>query len=832
MRSWRGVASTRWPNSIVALGPPDTIGIAYNPLRTLRHGTRASLDIRRAGPARHGMDDPTAPTCLQAQHNAEERDHLAEEPDDLLGTTLHETYKIIRVVGEGGMGRVYEAHHTRIEGKRFAIKALRVDMMHSPEVRARFQREAQAAASIHHSNVMGVHDYGHTPDGRPYLVAEFLEGIDLRLRVEREGELPVDLAVYIGRRVCDAIQTAHVHGVIHRDLKPENIFLIGPPDRPIVKVLDFGLSRFMESEPGSTVTRTGVVMGTPAYMAPEQARGERVDHRVDVYGVGVLLYVALTARAPFGEETPQQTVLAVLSKEPQRPCAYNPAIPEGLEVIIQRAMARDVAARYPSVADLDAALAAFDTLERPLGTRTQLLTLAGASSDESEVIPARTGLSLLIAFGALLVAFSVVTLVAGMPRLFGWRPLSALELSLVLAVVVGTALTPLVLAARWFRRRIWNNSVRAVALVPALRAPIVAAVSTLGTLGLAAFAVDTVAIELGAPGIATGLVGWAGWGPLVVVVGAIAAVAGALRRWVLTGTPGFARRFVGGPLVLGVAALAVAAVFQVGIAGHTAWRREATLVTSTAPKTDAAAPVLARSTPERGSVASSTSASAAPPSHASAFELEVAMGRGLAALETLAATYPEDPPVLTALVLARAKVPGQELRVLETLDRLFSADPGRAGKKELSDMVLRIALARGDASAPALDLMARRMGAPGLDMLFDLYVTSNELRVAARERLDHPEVRAKMSRALAMTYALRIAKTCEERLPLLKDAVAAGDERTVAVLRGLAARSKRGCGWKKTQPCPAQCPAEAARFDKAATDIQLRLNAAAQARGK
>jgi len=627
------------------------------------------------------MTDPLDPIESAFAGGGEASDPAVEEADTLLGQTLHDTYRIHRLVGEGGMGRVYEAHHTRIADKRFAVKVLRAELTRSPEVLARFQREAQAAATIHHPSVIGVHDFGHTPDGRPYLVADYLEGTELRAFVERAGRLDVELAVHIARRVCDAVQAAHVHGVIHRDLKPENVFLVGPPDRPVVKVLDFGLSRFMDARGGAPVTRAGVVMGTPSYMAPEQARGERGDHRVDVYGVGVLLYVALTGRPPFSEETPQQTLLAVMNQEPEPPRRHNPAIPEALAAIIQRAMARDPAARYPSAADLDAALLPFDNLERPLGARPA----PGAAAAEG-------------ASGA------------------------------------GGATGP---------RGLWARVVRH-------RAPTVLVL------------------------------------PVALLVGVVIAL----------------------PAVLG--------------------RGERAPSASPAPSAGSGRPTAGRTARTDGVAIAPLDAPSAGSAGASALELEAANRGGVAALEALVARYPADPPGLEALAIACSREPARQVRSVEVLRRLFAADPARASRKEVRDVVLRLALGRGAAGEPALDLMAQAMGGPGADLLYDLFVTSPELRDAARKRLDDPAVKAHMSPALAVTYALRVAPSCDARLPLLERAAAVGDERTIGVLRGLTLRTERGCGPRRNRPCAAACPADAARFEATVTEIQRRLAAAAR----
>jgi len=251
------------------------------------------------------------------------------------------------------MGRVYEARHTRLHTKRFAVKLLHHELARQPEVVTRFQREAEAASVLTHPNVVGVYDVNTSADGRPYIVAEMLEGEELGNYLERLGKLPVVEAVHIVRQVCRALGAAHAHGIVHRDVKPENVFLAGPS--ATVKVLDFGISKVAENSDG--LTKTGTVMGTPDYMAPEQARGDRVDARADIYAVGAILYRALTGRKPFDGMDPMAILTAVLTQEPERPSTLEPSIPLSLELIVQRTMAKSPAERFATMEALEQALA-------------------------------------------------------------------------------------------------------------------------------------------------------------------------------------------------------------------------------------------------------------------------------------------------------------------------------------------------------------------------------------------------------------------------------------------------------------------------------------------
>jgi serine/threonine-protein kinase len=276
-------------------------------------------------------------------------------PDELIGTVLGDTYEVMRVIGEGGMGRVYEARHVRLFSKRFAIKVLYSDLTRQPEVVGRFLREAEATSALHHPNIVGVLDVNALADGRPYIVAELLEGMQLGEYFQRRGKLSVVESLALCRPVCQALIAAHDKDIVHRDIKPENLFLVGEGGQRTVKVLDFGISRVGDAQ--NSYTKTGIVMGTPAYMPPEQARGARVDHRADIYAVGAILYEAVTGKAPFEESDPVSTLGAVLTQFPAAPSSLAPEVPPELERVIEKAMAKSPDERYGTMRELDAALA-------------------------------------------------------------------------------------------------------------------------------------------------------------------------------------------------------------------------------------------------------------------------------------------------------------------------------------------------------------------------------------------------------------------------------------------------------------------------------------------
>jgi serine/threonine protein kinase len=299
-----------------------------------------------------------------------------EEGSRMVGALLSGRYQIKRLCGEGGMGRVYEAEHIEI-GKRVAIKVLHPAYSRTPDLVERFRREARAASRIEHPNVVNVTDFGTTLDGSLFFVMEYIEGIELGLLIHREGPLATTRALHIAAQMCDALQAAHDVGVIHRDLKPENILLLGlgggrssssgqsnpaldPRDAretsEFVKVLDFGIAKSAEIEEhtkrGKRLTRPGVAMGTPEYMAPEQAAGHPADPRSDIYAVGSILYEMLTARTPYDGDNVMEVLHKKANEPPVALAELRPGLAPTVVALVERAMARAPEDRPASMADL------------------------------------------------------------------------------------------------------------------------------------------------------------------------------------------------------------------------------------------------------------------------------------------------------------------------------------------------------------------------------------------------------------------------------------------------------------------------------------------------
>lgn len=271
--------------------------------------------------------------------------------DPNTGRVLAGTYQIIRLLGEGGMGKVYEAGHLRLSKKRYAVKVLHAGAGDNAEVYARFRREAEIATEIGHPHIVEVHDFNVSEEGQPFIVMELLTGHDLgSLLNQKQGKLSRQELIPILAQVASALTAAHERGVVHRDLKPENIYLTRDPEGGVqVKLLDFGLSTIKHQR--SRLTQGGAIMGTPDYMAPEQAKGEigDVDTRTDIFALGVIVYQCLSGKLPFEAPTPLGILYKVVNELPRPVAELNPALPAELDVILARAMAKSREERYQTV---------------------------------------------------------------------------------------------------------------------------------------------------------------------------------------------------------------------------------------------------------------------------------------------------------------------------------------------------------------------------------------------------------------------------------------------------------------------------------------------------
>ena len=284
----------------------------------------------------------------------------APASDALVGKRV-DKYEIVRVIGRGGMGTVYEALNTTI-GKRVAMKFVDAETAQSKESIARFQREAEAASAVESAHIVEIFDSGVADDGIPYIVMELLRGEDLGHRIKRCGRLEIGEAVHIVAQILRGLHRAHEAGIVHRDLKPDNIFLVDrDDDQSFAKILDFGISKVQRQGgvPVHTLTRQGTVLGTPFYMSPEQAQAlPDIDGRTDLWSVGAILYECLTGRPPYTGTSYEQVIVNICMYDAEDVRAHNPAVSEAIARVIARALARDRNERFATAREVLEALKA------------------------------------------------------------------------------------------------------------------------------------------------------------------------------------------------------------------------------------------------------------------------------------------------------------------------------------------------------------------------------------------------------------------------------------------------------------------------------------------
>jgi serine/threonine protein kinase len=274
------------------------------------------------------------------------------------GSTIG-TYRVLHKLGQGGMGVVYVGEHTLL-GRRAAIKVLLPELSANKEIVHRFFNEAKAVTQIADPGIVQVFDFGYDATGSAFIIMELLEGEPLDRRLQRIGQMAPPDAVRLMRLICTSLYAAHAKGIIHRDLKPENIFVIGDPavtGGERAKILDFGIAKLSHDEPGVMKTRTGMMMGTPVYMSPEQCRGAgEVDHRSDVYSIGCVMMTMLTGRPPFEGTGSGELIVAHMQAQPPLASSRVPGLPPIVDQILQRCLAKSPDHRFASMAELAQAL--------------------------------------------------------------------------------------------------------------------------------------------------------------------------------------------------------------------------------------------------------------------------------------------------------------------------------------------------------------------------------------------------------------------------------------------------------------------------------------------
>jgi len=310
---------------------------------------------------------------------------------DLVGQVVADRYHVLRKLGEGGMGQVYLAEHVKM-GRRSAIKVMNPSMVHDPDAVSRFNREAANASRITHPNVCAIYDFGETADGTIYLAMEFIEGEPLTSLLERDGALSPLRAAHIFVQVAEALQAAHDLGIVHRDLKPDNIMLArGRDGGDVVKVVDFGIAKAVGGgDDSQKVTKTGLVVGTPEFMSPEQLAGDKLDGRSDIYSLALVLYKMLTGKLPFEATTVQETMIKRLTDDPLTLAAVRPdrTFPAGLQETLDAALTRSPGDRYQSAAKFANDVAAVTGLGRGTGAASHLPATRAGDEGKTQLLDA------------------------------------------------------------------------------------------------------------------------------------------------------------------------------------------------------------------------------------------------------------------------------------------------------------------------------------------------------------------------------------------------------------------------------------------------------------
>ncbi len=281
---------------------------------------------------------------------------LKEKKDPFLGQTINERYLVTDLIGSGGMGNVYLAEHILLK-KKVAIKILHFELSKNKDTLERFRREAIAASNIGQSNIVDVTDFGYTEQGNAFFVMEYVEGESLAEIIKKRAPLPLHHVVAITAQVALALYSAHSKGIVHRDMKPENILITSRDEiSPFVKIVDFGISKIigtgLTARKERTLTKAGAIFGTPEYMSPEQAGGQQVDTRTDIYSLGIMMYEMLTGKLPFTD----QNYMKVLHKHqyeiPDLPSSKEPSVPPEMDAIVMRCLEKNAANRYQTMLEL------------------------------------------------------------------------------------------------------------------------------------------------------------------------------------------------------------------------------------------------------------------------------------------------------------------------------------------------------------------------------------------------------------------------------------------------------------------------------------------------
>jgi serine/threonine-protein kinase len=665
----------------------------------------ASLPLPQGGGDARGTeanrDGAAGDRPTRAERKVERASLRPGGPESLVGMTLSGRYLIERLIGEGGMGAVYQAEHTHMR-KRLAVKVLHPEMSHMAEVVARFEREAMAAAHIDHPNVAAATDFGKLDDGSFFLVLEYVEGRSLRDAIA-EGRLELGRALHVVRQIASALGRAHALGIVHRDLKPENVMLVTKEDDPdFVKVLDFGIAKVPVGElggeskkPGQVLTQLGMVYGTPEYMAPEQALGQPVDARADLYALGAMAFEMIAGVRPY-EHASKVTLLGMHVTAPiPRMNDRGPGsdVPEEVEAMVHRLLEKEAAARFADAKEL------IDTID----VVAMDLFAAGRIAE-----PASQPLS---------------------------RAQNALPASM--------------------RQRSLSGANSALALGPT---------------GLAQPPVSL---------------------PLNLPRGRLASLVGASLNQALKSAPPWMT-----PRRVTLAAAALGVLLLVVIFGAATSRSDSA---APGPSVAGGAVQPAPKAPDTHTdeIVAGAQAKIDKGDFATAID-------ALAGVEKAGAEKGGSDRADVHQLLERAYTGARNSKeAMREAGLWLAADPSAAADTKLEEDVRNAALFR-DAQDDAFDLLESKMGARGIDILYDIAFGNSgrqypQAAARARHSLDVDDVRGRASPALAVLLDFRDAKTCDAKRALLDRAGEHGDSRLLPVLQPYL--GTRGCGFFSRSDC-------------------------------
>lgn len=694
----------------------------------------------------------------------------SSEADPRIGSVLSERYRIDALLGEGGMGKVYAAEHVLMR-KKLAIKILHRELTSVPEVVQRFEREAMAAANIEHANVAAATDFGKLEDGSVYLVLEFVSGRNLRDEIA-EGPLSFERALHVTRQIASALASAHELQIVHRDLKPENVMLVDKAgDADFVKVLDFGIARVPIGDrlgEGQAITKVGMVFGTPEYMAPEQALGQPVDGRADLYALGVILFEMITGVRPFSSKSAVGVLGQQLSKPPPTFAERAPGllVPPAIEQFTHRLLAKESSERFQTAKEV----------------ASQAAGLLGAGSVRG---------------------VHVFTRAVGTPAVAPPPPASIPDLEAPLEPEA-----PLLVVSQPEPRPVslpesapeWEVSDEAL--------------SGPGHTLVGHAPPPPAALPEGPPSAQAGPVASAleaakarGQEPLEQywerLLDGIDALRGKLP-------PNARRALENVPTVAFLVALLV--IVSGAVLG-------VVLLIVALARPSKPAPVASSSaTPTAPAPDASETAPPVDPDHAPADALSTAKSEGATALVTLSEKYPKDARVLLALAGAQV-AQKSHLEALTTVERVLVVNPALNDSPELASVLWDLAQ-RKDSQEGTFRLLQGPMGSRGADIVYDLSVKGNAVAKArAQKWLGTTEFARASSPALNVLVALTEARSCSQSHGLLLRAKNVGDHRVLALLEGWKTK-QTGCG-RATVDCA--CLAADDRLDSALAELRKRL---------